>query len=447
MAEPDVQVAIVGGGLAGLFTAVELIRRGIEDIVVFDRSIQPGGLARTIHRDGYALEPAAGTLLLPHPHLTPLLDAGGVEVVPAEAEAALRYIYTRDRLIAVPSSPQALFAPLVPFTAKLRGALEPFVRTEPESADETLDSFLRRRFGDRLGGMLAWVAASGVFAGDPKRLSIGASFPLLPALEAEGGSLVRGGLRRLRNRGSGGSRPVSHLPVGGMSGLAGTVAESLGDRFRGGFEVTTTSRDRSGWKLEGAEAITAGHVVLAVDPRAGSELVSGELSEALTGSVTAPVVVVGLGGLAPSVPMPSGFGVLTGPDPVLVTRGILFESSYAPDRAPEGHGLMKVVAGGAVRPEVGDWDDDRIIETVVIDAARILGDEVSPEFVEVARHVPGIPQYEIGHLEWLGSIDRLVGEEPGLHLTGWGYRGVGVAHLATDAVRVATEIAADRQAT
>ena len=55
-----VRVAVVGGGLAGFFTASELMEAGVEDVVVLDRNDQPGGVARTVKLDGYDLEPAAG---------------------------------------------------------------------------------------------------------------------------------------------------------------------------------------------------------------------------------------------------------------------------------------------------------------------------------------------------------------------------------------------------
>lgn len=440
MSGDDVQVVIVGAGLAGLLTASELIDSGISDILVVDRGAGPGGVARTIRRHGFALEPAVGTLLLPHPDLSPILERSGVEVARARPEAGLRYVYTRGRMIALPSSPKALLAPLVPFTAKLRGAFEPFVRTAPDAEDESLDSFLRRRMDDRLGGMLAWLAASGVFAGDPARLSARASFPSLTALEDEAGSILRGGLRRLRNRPPGSFRPVSHLPVGGVTRLAETLAKPLGDRFRGGVEVGSVTRDSSGWLVAGTEEIRAQQIVLTVSPHVAAILVGGDLGEALSRAVSAPVVVVGLGGPAGDVPIPAGFGVLTGPDVSGATRGILFESSYAPERAPEGHALAKVIAGGAPRPDVAEWEDDRIVGTVTSEMASMLGAEIAPSFTEIVRHVPGIPQYDVGHLSWLSNLQRIVGESPGLHLTGWGYRGVGVAQLATDAVRVARAV-------
>ena len=429
-----VRVAVIGGGLAGLFTASELMSAGIEDVLVLDESAKPGGIARTIQQGGYSLEPAAGILLLPHPHLSPLLARIGADVVPAEPSAAIRYAYTRGRLVHLPASPRAVLAPLVPPTAKLRAAVEPFVRTPARSKDESLDAFLRRRFGDGAGGMLAWLAASGVFAGDSKRLSARAAFPALTALEDEAGSIVRGGLRQFRKRRTGATRRTRHVPIGGMTGLAEAAARGLGERFRGTFTVASVQRDASGWLVEGPETIRADQVVVASRPEEAAALVGGDLGTVLGQAVSAPAVVVGLGGPSDRLRLPPGFGVLTGPDAGTVSLGVLFESLYAPARAPRGHALAKVIAGGARAPELVDWDDSRIIERVRGEVEHILGTDIEPSFIEIVRHRAGIPQYEIGHNAWLGEIDRQLGHSPGLHLTGWGYRGVGIGHLATDAV-------------
>lgn len=435
-----IRVVVIGGGLAGLFTASELMVAGVDDVLVIDEAAEPGGVVRTIRRDGYSLEPAVGTLMLPHSHLSALLERIGADVVPAEPSAAIRYVYTRGRLVALPTSPKALLAPLVPLTAKLRAAAEPFVRTPAQSGDESLDAFLRRRLGDGLGGMLAWLGASGVFAGDPARLSARAAFPAIVALADESGSIVRGGLRRFRNRRPGATRPTSHVPVDGMTGLVETLAGVLGERFRGGFAVGSVHRDGSGWLVEGPETIRADHVVVASRPVAAAALLGGDLGVVLGQAVSAPAVVVGLGGPSDRVPLPQAFGVLTGRDAGFASLGVLFVSSYALGRAPQGHALAKVIAGGARRPELVDWDDARIVEHVGAEVARILGTDIDPSFAEIVRHRAGIPQYEIGHGAWLAEIDRLLGDRPGLHLTGWGYRGVGVGHLAADAVATAGRI-------
>lgn len=442
----DHDVIVVGGGLAGLFTASELIAAGTENIVVLDKADRPGGITRTIERDGYSLEPAAGTLLLPHQGLSPVLERLGVDVEPA-VDAGLRYVFVDGGLVALPSSPKAAFAPLVPWRAKMRAAAEPFIRTPPGSEDESLDELLRRRLGPGVGGVLAWVAASGVFAGDPTRLSARASFPRIAELEDCAASMTVGAMRKLRNRSKGMGRPTSHLPVGGTTGIAETAAQMLGDRYRPGFTVTDIAPDRDAWVVDGTDRLRGRTIVVATRPQRAARLLGGELGAVLNEAVTAPVVVVGLGGKIDQLPLPRGFGVLVGPGAGTATLGVLFESSYAPRRSPHGYALAKVIAGGATQPGVVDWDDETLTGRIVDELAMILGREIDPTFVQIVRHRVGIPQYEVGHGDWLAEVKRLSRQTPGLVLAGWGYRGVGVAHLAADAVDIASDIARRRTTT
>ncbi|MEX2654373.1 MAG: protoporphyrinogen oxidase [Acidimicrobiia bacterium] len=425
-------VAIVGGGFAGLLVAARLIASGVDDVVVLEASEHPGGVARSVSRDGYILEPGAGSFTLPHPHLSALLDGRGIQ--PAAATARMRHIWTGDRLITPRSGPAAVLAPLVSPRAKLRGAFEFLVAEPPEEYDESLDTFLRRRLGNDLGRMAAWLAASGVFAGDPARLSAHAAFPALTDLVDSHGSIMAGMRARFRSQGS--SARSVHVPLTTMSDLAGQIAESLGGRFKPGVTVNAVRREGHRWIIDGSERREADHVVLATDPEVAANLVTGPLAEALRGSSAAPVVVVGLGG--PDLDVPDGFGILTGPDAGMATRGVLLESSYAPHRAPDGHGLVKVIA--CASPQLLATDDSTVVDHVGAEVARIFGADLDVTFTEVVRHRRGIPQYEVGHRRWLASVDEATPES--LHLAGWGYRGVGIAHLATDAFRIAAHITA-----
>lgn len=436
----DVDVAIVGGGLAGLFTAVALERAGISDVVVLEAADHAGGVARTIRADGYALEPAAGTLLLPHPHLNGLLSAAGADTAPARESAAMRYVYTRGRLAAVPRSPRLILSPVVPWRAKVRALAEPIIRSRPPEGDESLADLLARRFGRRLGDLTAWLAASGVFAGDPRRLSAAAAFPALAALEREAGSIVRGGIRRMRSRDDTAPRSTSHVPVPDMAGLADSFAAALGHRLRLGSRVDTVTATGTEVVVDGTDTVRARHVVLACRPGAAAALLRGDAAALLCQAVAAPVAVVWLGGSDRDMPVPDGFGALFGPDAGMATIGILFESSYAPGRAPDGHRLTKSIVGGATNPQAAEWDDARLIDTAVVEASTALKRPLRPDFSRLVRHRAGIPQYEVGHADWLESVEGSL--PPAIHITGWGYRGAGVAHLATDAVRVANRVAA-----
>lgn len=433
-------MAVVGGGLSGLFTAVELGRHGIETVVL-DAGASPGGVAATVTSDGFTVEPAAGAVTLPHPHLGPILDAAGVELTPA-VDASLRYVVTGEGLVALPASPRALLSPVIPGHAKMRAAVEPLVRTGPIGDDETLATFMRRRFGHTAGATLAMLTASGVYAGDPERLSARSAFPMLAGLEVSHGSVLRGVLARRREAPKG-PRPSSHLPVGGMSMLAGTLARHLGAGYRSAVAVSAVRRGDDGWLVDGDISLRADHVVVTTSPARAAAILGDRFAEVLGRARAAPVAVVALGGKVPAdgnAPVPPGFGYLAAPGASRIAAGCLFESSYAPSRAPDGHWLLKVIAGGARHPEVMGWDDDRLISDSVAEVGAALGVDLAPEMTRVIRHHPGIPQYEVGHSGWLATLDRMAGAHPGLHLSGWAYRGVGLAHLATDAVRIAGEL-------
>ena len=66
---------------------------------------------------------------------------------------------------------------------------------EEEEYDESVDSFLARRFGDALARTLGSALVHGIHAADSRALSVRAAFPALCALEARGkGSVVWGAL-------------------------------------------------------------------------------------------------------------------------------------------------------------------------------------------------------------------------------------------------------------
>ena len=433
---PD--VIVVGGGLGGLLVAAEVERRGGRPLVL-EAGPMAGGVAATVREDGYLLEPAAGSFLLPHPHLTPILEAARATVVPAEQAARRRYVFDRRTLFEL-AGPGALATRLVSGRGKLRLLREPWVRPPAEYADESLQSFLGRRLGPEVGRLGATLMAHGVFAGDPDRLSARAAFPAFVALEEESGSLVRGGVSRARARPKGAPRPSVHVAPHGMAELAAELAVYLGDGFRPDWPVAAVERNGDEWLVSGAGEERAAAVVVALSPVAAARIVPEPLATLLTEANTAPVAVVGLGGRSADVPVPAGFGALTGPDSDVHALGLLFESSYAAGRAPARHRLLKGIYGGAADPGVLALTDEQLVELAVEDAGRILGVQVQPSWTRVVRHLPGIPQYDVGHSAWIARLGTATAGMEGLHLAGWGYRGIGVSSLAKDAVELADTI-------
>jgi len=434
---------IVGGGLAGLLTGAELKRRG-RDVVVLEASDRPGGVAQTISEDGYLLEPAAGSLLLPTPELTPIFDAAGVRIVEALGGSKRRYVYNRDRLIEVPDSPAVMFSPLIPWKGKIRASREPWVRTEPDSDDESILDYLSRRFGADVGRVAATLMAHGVFAGDPARLSMRGAFPRIVAWEDNAGSLIGGGIAAMRNRPKDKPRvrKTVHVAPNGMAGLADDLARYLGDALHTGHPVRSLTHADDGWSVDGE--FTAGSVILALAPHQAAPLLPDDLAGLVGRGTTAPVAVVGLGGRMADIPLPIGFGALIGPDTDLHTLGILFESQYAPGRAPAGHHLAKGIYGGAADPEIMGLSDEELVALMIEETSRVIGIPIQPTWTRVVRQIPGIPQYDIGHVGWMHDIDERLTTYPGLHLAGWGYRGIGLSGLGIESVALADTVLNDR---
>jgi protoporphyrinogen/coproporphyrinogen III oxidase len=433
------QVIVVGGGLGGLLVGAELRRRGLDPLVI-EAGDRPGGVAHTIREDGYLLEPAAGSLLLPNPDLSPVFDAAGVPIVAAAPEAKTRYVYDRGTLFEVPESPKFLLTRLVSWRAKLRAAREPWIATPPPPGEESVLDFLTRRFGTDVGRLGADLMAHGVFAGDPAKLSMQAAFPRLVALETEADSVVRGGLRRRKTRTKGTPRASVHVPVDGMADVAARLAHYLGDGFVTGRPVQSIRRENGGWTVEWDGGVdSSGAVVVALAPGDAVQLVPEPLAELLVNRPAAEVAVVGLGGPAATLPLPDGFGALAGPSARIRALGILFESSYAPGRAPAGHQLAKGIYGGAADPEMMERPDEEIAAQMQADLEEVLESPVAAAWTRVVRS--SIPQYPIGHAAWMRQVDERLDSLPGIHLAGWGYRGIGISALGADAVRIVSAIA------
>jgi oxygen-dependent protoporphyrinogen oxidase len=433
-------VIVVGGGLSGLIVGAELQRRGT-DILVLEAAAEPGGVASSITEDGYLLEPGAGSLLWPNADLGPVFEAAGIEMVAANPEAKARFVYENGRLHQIPESPAIAFSGLVSWGAKFRAIGEPWIKTPPAGEDESIEEFFSRRFGPGLGRLGATLMAHGVFAGDPAKLSMRAAFPKMVALEDEAGSMIRGMFARMKQREKGTPRASVHVPPRGMKGVAADLVAYLGESFEANRPVTGLRKSDGGWAVDAGGEFRTKDVILALAPQAASKLVPPDMASLMAVAVVTPVAVVGIGGRAADVPIPAGFGALIGPNADVRVLGILMESQYAARRAPELHHLAKGIYGGAADPEVLTRSDDELVALMVDETSRVIGTRVQPAWTKVVRHDPGIPQYNVGHVGWMRKLDDAVANHPGLHLTGWGYRGIGVSGLGTDAVRLGDVLA------
>jgi len=452
---PD--VLVVGAGITGLTAAFRLVRGG-RRVTLLEASDRVGGAITTLRQEGpgggWLFELGPNTVLESRPPVAPLIRDAGLweERIEAAPAGKKRYVWKGDRLVPLPGSPPAfLTTPLFPLGAKLRLLREPWIGRPPEGTEESIAEFVRRRLGEPFLRYAVGPFVSGVYAGDPERLSVRWAVSRIHALEAEHGSLIRGALARRKGPAPGGAM----ISMGeGLARLPERLAEAI--REEGGTVVTGVAARRvlraegggavgGGFTVEtSAGSFAAPHLVLAV-PADGTATLLGEISGGQSGLLAdipyAPVVVGCLGFHRDDVAHAlDGFGFLAPRGEGLRILGCLFTSSLFPGRAPEGYVSLAVFAGGRTDPEIVAAPDGEVYQAFLGDLGRALGTRGNPVFRHLLRWPRAIPQYEVGHGRFVDRVAELEGALPGLSLAGNFTGGVSVPDCIQRGEKVAAEI-------
>src|SRR5262249_33643322 len=104
--------------------------------------------------------------------------------------------------------------------------------------------------------------------------------------------------------------------------------------------------------------------------------------------------------------------------------GCTWTSSKFDRRAPADHVLLRGFVGRVWDEAIVERDAAELIEIVRSELRDILGIVAEPILVEVSRWPRGMPQYDVGHLDRVGAMERRC--DAGLFLAGSAYRGVGL---------------------
>jgi oxygen-dependent protoporphyrinogen oxidase len=434
-ARGGVDVAVVGGGVAGLACADRVRLLGAVPLVLERDAARAGGKVRTDERSGGFLVEWGPQTVFGEPELVAL--AARLRLAPLEQpkNERARFLVREGQLR---SGLGALSA------RGLLRALWGFVRRgAPPGEDETVDAYARRRFGEEAARRLFDALVAGTFAGDARRLSYASALArfgrrrgrlitfeggleALPrALAASLGDAVRLGAEAVALERGPGAPP----PSPGGPDLGRARGEEDAAPFRGALAEPRGAPPRWVVRLASGERIGARAVVVATPAYEAAALLApldaplgAELAAIPYGDVTA----LALGYDARAFPrgVPRGFGFLAPSEEGLPILGCLY------CKAPPGKVLLRVMMRGLAA-------EDAALAAARTTLARLLGATGEPTMVDVIRHARGIPQYEVGHAARLRAIDARLAALPGLFLAGNAYRGIAVPDVVSDARRVA----------
>lgn len=458
------RIVVVGGGISGLAAAYRLLELSREkglgvEILLLEASRRLGGAIGTDRIGDFLVEAGPDSFISEKPWAIRLCERLGIapRLISTNASHQHLYVVHKGSLEPLPDgffllAPTRLWplisSPLFSWPGKLRMGLEFFIPRGSRTSDESLASFVRRRFGREVLERIAQPLIGGIYAADPETLSLSATMPRFLEMERTTGSVIRAMRREQRDRprGSGARWSLFVTLAGGMQEFVDALASRLpvgtvrfATRITGLAWAATSktwtiaAQQRENLEAQGVilalPAHASGSILSSVSPELASELKSIPYSSAATMSLAYP---------REEVPARlDGFGFVV---PAIERRKIIactFSSIKYSGRAPQNCLLLRVFVGGALQPSLFTEDDNAMEKNVRSELADLLGIRATPIFCRVYRHPRSMPQYQVGHLELLRRLEAKLADFPTLTLAGNAYRGVGIA----DCIRSGEEAA------
>ncbi|HEX5549805.1 MAG TPA: protoporphyrinogen oxidase [Nitrospira sp.] len=453
-------VVVIGGGISGLATALALMEQAEATGVALRCTVLEAGRAwggKIVTHKIHELITEAGpdSFLSTKPAGLELVAKLGLtqELINTNETGKKAFVYSRGHLRELPEGLIA-FTPgqirpflksgVLSFRGVLRMGLDFVLPATRSTIDESLASFVRRRFGREAFERMMEPLMAGIYAGDAEQMSARATFPRFVELEQAHGSILRGMLAaKSANNGAVRQAARRTMFVSLKPGLEALVTalvgrlSSQGVILRSGVPVESLrvrSHQLGRWTydvmLQDGSALSADSLVLATPAFVTAELlrpltpIAGGLLEMIPYASTAtialayPASVVG-GSI-------EGFGFVV---PRVERRDLVaatWTSLKWPHRAPSGQLLARCYVGGAGREAILGLEDEALVERVKAELKEICGLVAKPTYVEVNRWMKAMPQYRVGHLERLEQAEVALGRYGGVVLTGAAYRGVGI---------------------
>lgn len=477
--DPDARrldVAIVGGGISGLVTAFRLSRHQHStdplSLRLFEARDRLGGLIQTerveAEQQGDCLcETGPDSLATAKPAAIDLcreLGLGDALVAP-RSDAAFSVLHDQ-RLHRLPAGFR-LIAPTLPWPllrsglfswpGKARMLLESLIKpgalagddpSEDAATDESVESFVRRRFGREVFERVAEPVLGGLFIADATKLSAERTLGPFVELERQCGSVLRGLRGSSGPSGAAAQRSPAQLTI--ADGL-GTLVERLAGQIPAGWlELDCAARQLrrlpgGAWQIETARGTwRANSVVLACPAPRCRELLKADapaLATALAGLRFASCLTVNLVYRRDDVALlPGDFGFFV----PRRERNRIFAATYSSEKfpgvAPDGFHVVRTFQGGPLDPSALDLDDETLAQRAHDDLAPLIGINGKPVSWRVNRFPNSMPQFDVGHRARVEVVEQEVERHEGLHLAGSALGAYGLADCAASGNAVAAAL-------
>ena len=445
------KIAIIGSGISGLSSAYHLSKLtkklGVDaEIDVIEKNNVPGGTISTIKENGFTMEQGADSFITSKPWALEMCKEIGLEakLVPISTNDRRCFVYFDGKLKALPdgfflTAPSDLnsFRKSDFFAAeeKERILYEQQVTVKKTGEEESVDEFVKRRFGNALLEKAAKPLIGGIYTGDTKKLSASCVLPEFVSMEKKFGSVIRGLQEKysLLKTESGARYGLFLSLQGGMSTLInGLVKATKGVNFNYNQEVVSIHRKDGKWNLtdnkEKERLFDA--LILTVPSHTASELtknIDARLSDTLKKISSASSIVANIAVSKKDLAnFPEGVGIVVPPSEKMNILACSFTSRKFLATSKKGYELIRCFAGGVLNPDLPYKNETEITDLLIGELKLILRTDIKPSFIKTKKYFNAMPQYNLGHSNLIKTINHRTEDLGTVAVAGNAYDGIGI---------------------
>ena len=449
-------IAILGGGITGIAAALSL-KKQKKDFILIERSARLGGKIQSRKIDGYHMELGPNTVLINHPETKAFLKELGLyerRIEPHPEAIKKRFVLKQGQIEAIPYSFSTLIkSKLVSFGTMTSVLSEAFKSKSDHDDEESLADFSRRRFGKQIYQDLITPFVSGIYAGDPEKMSLKYTMPLLYQAEKEYGSIVKGMPKLIKQKKA--AQEDLAMPKqkifsfkNGLQEMIDEASEKIYDQCVVNTNLIKIQKRNEKYLLhlhqEGREQVIEADQLISTLPAAvlaGKIDFDSSLSEAIGKINYVPAMVSHLAFKADQWKFKRQlFGLLSRKEEAEPWLGILFNSEFFPQQQDHDDVLLTVISGGYRQPDLLDQSDEEILEQLNRSINKIGLAEGKAKFHHIYRWKKAIPQYELGYSAIEKAIKDFEKAHPHFKIAGNYYRGVSVSDCIANGTKLAQEI-------
>ncbi len=437
MATHDVDVLIIGGGIAGLSAAYRLMQDAPDlRIALLEAGETPGGkMQQATFTDGHTVDVGPDALWIQSPAVAEMLDELGM------VDPAVRPVNTATGILhhgkvcplpggmvgGIPTDPAAARrSGLLSARGALRASHEEKHLRPHGSQDVSIFHAMEERLGTEVAEGIVDPLLGGISAGNTRTMSLAATAPHLFTLYSEGKPFLAT-LQHAKGKMDG----LATFAPDGLSTLVNAILQAL----EGRMEIVNSANAEDiapaaqGYRVRSSTGVwEAQRIVLAVPSFVSSRLLAQTAPKeaAVLGKIPYASVTTVTLALASSdwklheVP---GF-VIPRSEGELITAVTCLSERWTHHRRSNTV-YVRCSCGRIDDDRPDSLSDDELLQRVHADVERLLQVHAPLREGIVQRWPHALPQYEVGHRERLAACTDL--RERGIECIGAAFGGLGVA--------------------